>query len=760
MLNIDRRVSLVALYITFSCLYFSFRKPAFAQPSTNAPMAAAPAHRRALSEGKHPQDRRLEPLKTYNGHFPFHAPETVAEWKQRSDSVRQRLLVAAGLWPMPERPDPNAVVHGKVDREEYTVERVILESYPGHYVTGSLYRPKQQEGPLPAVICPYGHWKGGRFQEETLQEVRKQIEQGAEKYEIGGRYPLQARCVQLARMGCLVFMYDLEGYADSRQLSEDVVHKQKLPRRKYEGKTDWGFYSTQAELRLLSPYGLQAYNSMCVLDWIANLAEVDKSRSAVTGGSGGATQTLMMCAADDRIAAAFAAVMVSTAMQGGCTCENATCLRVGAGNVDFAALFAPKPMGMVSADDWTRDFHRDGYPELRKLFALLGAKSKVHLTSLTQFKHNYNYASRAAMYDWFNKHLRLNLETPVVERDFVPLSQAELTVWNANHPAPPQKSDYERELLQKMAEVASDSVKAFHPVDEKSANELLAMLRSAFRVLLACDLPAHDEVEFSQIRENSHDDYREVVGLTRNLCSQTELPTILLMPSEWNGQFVLWSHPEGKESLFDEQGKPRSELKRLLDQGFSIAAADLLFQGEFLASDEEFSKTRIASGERKLPQFTFGYNPSLFAHRTADLLTLISTLKHWQGSSHEVHLFAGEGGGPWALAARAIAGEHVQSAVVDTQRFRFEDLDSWRDPGFLPGAVKYHDVPGLVALSAPLPLVIVGENRDDMSLAELTFNALNATGQLALLGDQKEATLSRMVTWLLENQASKSSTGN
>ena len=478
MLNIDRRISIVVLYLGFSCFCFCSWKPAVAEPTTNVSVTSAPVNRHAIDEGQRPQDRRLEPLKTYNGHFPFQAPQSVNEWEQKSDLVRQRLLVAAGLWPMPERPKPNAVVHGKVERAEYTVERVILNSYPGHYVTGSLYRPKGQDGPLPAVICPYGHWKGGRFQEETLQEVRKQIEQGAEKYEIGGRYPLQARCVQLARMGCLVFIYDLEGYADSRQLSEDVVHKQKLPRPDYDGKSDWGFYSTQAELRLLSPYGLQAYNSMCVLDWIASLAEVDKSRIAVTGGSGGATQTLLMCAADDRIAAAFAAVMVSTAMQGGCSCENASCLRVGAGNVDFAALFAPKPMGMASADDWTKDFQQDGYPELRKLFDLLGAKSNVHLASLTQFKHNYNYASRAAMYDWFNEHLQLGLQTPIVEQDFVPLSQAELTVWNADHPAPPSPADYERELLQEMAEVASDSVKAFDPVDQKSAKRFQAMLLS------------------------------------------------------------------------------------------------------------------------------------------------------------------------------------------------------------------------------------------------------------------------------------------
>ena len=101
----------------------------------------------------------------------------------------------------------------------YTVDKVYFESFPGHFVSGNLYRPTGRKGKLPGVLCPYGHWNNGRFGEESVKEMRKQIVEGAERFEDGGRYPLQARCVELARMGCVVFHYDMEGYADSQQIS-------------------------------------------------------------------------------------------------------------------------------------------------------------------------------------------------------------------------------------------------------------------------------------------------------------------------------------------------------------------------------------------------------------------------------------------------------------------------------------------------------------------------------------------------------------
>ena len=101
---------------------------------------------RALAEGRQPKDKRLGPLKDLNGYFPFTPSATKEEWAKRAEQIRRRILVANGLWPMPTKTPANAVVHGKVDRDGYTVERVYLESYPGHFVTGSLYRPTGKIG--------------------------------------------------------------------------------------------------------------------------------------------------------------------------------------------------------------------------------------------------------------------------------------------------------------------------------------------------------------------------------------------------------------------------------------------------------------------------------------------------------------------------------------------------------------------------------------------------------------------------------------
>ncbi len=101
---------------------------------------------RVLPEGRLPDDRRLGPLVDLNGYFPFAPCASRDAWSERAERLRRQLFMAAGLWPMPTRTPPEAVVHGRVDRDGYTVEKVFLQSYSGHFVTGNLYRPKGAAG--------------------------------------------------------------------------------------------------------------------------------------------------------------------------------------------------------------------------------------------------------------------------------------------------------------------------------------------------------------------------------------------------------------------------------------------------------------------------------------------------------------------------------------------------------------------------------------------------------------------------------------
>ncbi|MFO0428549.1 MAG: alpha/beta hydrolase family protein, partial [Planctomyces sp.] len=265
-------------------------------------------------------DVRLGELKDLNGYFPFQPSATPEEWERRREYVRRQILVSTGLWPMPERPTIKPTIHGRVVRDGYTVDRVYFESFPGFLVTGSLYLPAQESGAttkkLPTILCPHGHWPSGRFHDHGPDQITKEIASGGEQFEIGGRHPLQARCVQLARMGCMVFLYDMLGYADGGSLSEDLAHRFNTQRPHLITPENWGLFSAQSELRLVNILGLQTWNSIRVLDWLSSREDCDQSRIGVTGASGGGTQTFLLTAVDDRVTAAFPAVMVSTAMQG------------------------------------------------------------------------------------------------------------------------------------------------------------------------------------------------------------------------------------------------------------------------------------------------------------------------------------------------------------------------------------------------------------------------------------------------------------
>ena len=342
---------------------------------------------RALPQGQPPNDARLQPLEGFwTGHFARKPCATPAEWTARAARVRRELAVALGLWPMPEKTPLNTVIHGKMERPGYTIEKVYFESVPGFFVTGSLYRPQGKTGPFPGVLSPHGHFKDGRFYEDPAENLSKEIAAGAEKFPDGGRSLLQARCAQLARMGCVVFHYDMIGYADSVQIPQSLAHGFSKQRPEMNAAENWGLFSPQAEEHLQSVMSLQTWDSIRALDSLLSLPDVDPARIGVTGESGGGTQTFILCAMDDRPTVAFPAVMVSTAMQGGCTCENACLLRVDTGNVEIAALFAPKPLGMTAANDWTKEMATKGFPELQQHFAMLGAPQNVMLKPLLQFR--------------------------------------------------------------------------------------------------------------------------------------------------------------------------------------------------------------------------------------------------------------------------------------------------------------------------------------------------------------------------------------
>lgn len=642
-------------------------------------------------------------LRDLDGHFPFTPSASKEEWTVRAESLRRQVRVALGLWPWPTRTPLNAVVHGAVAREGYTVERVFFESVPGHFVTGSLYKPTRRAGKVPAVLSPHGHWPGGRFQDIAEPERRKQLASGAERFDTAARHILQARAVQLARMGAIVFLYDMIGYADSVQVPQAIAHSPRGRERRESG--DGLFFSVGAELRLHSVLGLQMWNAVRALDFLTSLPDVDPTRIAVTGASGGGTQTFLLGAIDDRPAAAFPAVMVSAHMQGGCTCENATYLRIGTGNVELAALFAPKPLGMTAADDWTRTMPTDGFPQLQAHYDLVGAKDKVQLFPFLQFGHNYNHVSRAAMYGFLSRHLGLGFDEPVLESDFVPLTRDEATVWTDAHPAPPGGEDHERAVTRWWQADAERQLAA--PRDAATLDAWRAVVGGAVKAIVATT----SWTAAPPLRE-----------------SRMPVP---------RGVAVIATSGMGSPTSSERLDHVTTALQKA---GLEVELIDV--------SRSRAPTTNVLVTNRNAAAYTFGYNTPLTVQR-AGLVVAKLRIARRVGAAVPVTLVALDGQATaWAALAAASAPALVDRAAFVTDGFRFASVTSMEDAAFLPGSVKYGDLPAMLAMLAPKALWVAGEPSDALALVHGVYVASGSPRAITVSRAQSERVTPDLVKWL------------
>ena len=197
---------------------------------------------------------------------------TADAWSRRRAELREGFLKGAKLWPLPQKTHLNPILHSRREYEDYSVENVALETVPGFYSTGNLYRPRPEPWDSPVVLCPHGHFEGGRFRPDH-----------------------QIRCAHFARMGATVFSYSMVGYQDSQQM----VHKNPLA------------------------LTLQTWNSIRVVDYLTDLSGVDPKRVGVTGASGGGTQTFFLTFLDDRVKVSAPVVIVYpwSPLTNGCVCE-------------------------------------------------------------------------------------------------------------------------------------------------------------------------------------------------------------------------------------------------------------------------------------------------------------------------------------------------------------------------------------------------------------------------------------------------------
>jgi dienelactone hydrolase len=556
-------------------------------------------------------DRRAVEIRTLDTPRTFTPPADAAAWRERAGFLREQILVSAGLWPMPEKGPLDAHLFGRIERGDYSIEKVYFESHPGFYVTGNLYRPVGREGPFPGVLSPHGHWSYGR------------LENGAD-----GSVP--ARCISLARQGYVVFAWDMVGYNDSRQ----VDHRLLEPRLAL-----WGIGSL----------GLHLWNSIRSADFLESLPDVDASRLACTGASGGGTQTFLLTAVDDRIRISAPVNMVSHYMQGGDVCENAPNLRLDTSNVEIAALAAPRPMLMVSAaGDWTRDTPRIEFPAVKGVYALLGAPEKVETVQFIA-DHNYNRDSREAVYGWLARWLQGRTDGPPLrEPEYHPEQPADLLVFFGR--ALPEGARTQAQIVDDLIAARKAQLQALRPRDLRGLERFREVLGPGLRHAVAAEYPAADAVLESPLRPEPEAGPRDLVVGRRGWGDR--IPLRVWTPETSTGGATLVVHPDG---IAGASGHVASLIEPLRRKGHLVASLDAFNTGHALAP-------RDASD-----RFFSTYNRTDDANRVQDVLTALAWLKRQDGVLR-VSLVGLERAGLWCLLAQALA-PGLDAVVADADRF-------------------------------------------------------------------------------------------
>ena len=685
------RIGFVLLAVLASAVVRAQIRP---MPSThpNAPAAlpALPAT----------DQRAANPPHTLDTSRAFPALASRAEWETRRDRLRQQVLVSCGLYPLPPKTPLKTKIFDRVERDGYTIEKVTFQTHPGFYLAGNLYRPFQgtdketrrqgdketahaKDSAFPGVLVTHGHWDDGRMAD-------------------GPNGSIAARAITFARQGCVAFTYDMVGYNDTRQIPQHRTFA--ADRRSWL----WG----------VSLMGLQTWNSVRALDFLVSLPDVDKSRLAITGESGGGTQTMMLGAIDDRLAAVGPCVMVSHTMQGGCLCENAPGLRVDNSNMEIAAVAAPKPQIMVGATgDWTSTMMTIEGPSVQSVYDLYHQPANLKYV-IFPFNHNINKTSRDAVYQFFGKTL---LHDPSAEAFTEPPYKreavADLRVFPNDKPLPADAKTAEQ-LTQYLKDLDQSQLEKAKPHDKRSLTSFKKTYLTAWERTLNVERPGREDVVHvpaspsrhtdagKEDAENKAGDYAVTFHRFGRRGRGDSIPVVLFAPRSKEGKegggLVVVVHPRGRAALLDGNGKPNAFVHALLAKGKTVAIPDVFLTG--LNANAAASETRRKALDDFGVFFTT-YNRTDAQERVQDILTVCAGVREMgrQGVRSHLMLVGMEGAGAWAMlaapAADAVVADAGQLDLTNDDALLTDDL-------YIPCLRRMGDFRTALALAAPHPLLL------------------------------------------------------
>lgn len=398
---------------------------------------------------------------------PIEFPSTLTAWKERKTLLRDQIQKVVGLEDVDKRGAVKWISKGFVDRQDYTIEKIIYESYPGMMVPALVYTPSKLSVPAPAIVNIPGH---------VYCEGKANVE-------------AQARSVNLVRRGLIVITYD---YLMTSERNTGINPCALMP---YGGGNEHGL--TSFSYTAGTPTALEIRDGIRAIDYLYTRKDVDRNRIGVTGESGGGNSTYWLAALDDRVGLAVPVCAVTSFDYWIRNNRNWDWHQRPPGVRNFAdistllALIAPRPLLVITAlrgsdsEEVPFDEAEGAIRDARKIYDLYGSNSNIqHWESKSS--HGYQQDKRERMYEWVERHfLKRNVERSA-EKPFLfePLTELICGLPRGNKTF----ADIYQEWLNHVAPAPA------LPRDQTSATQIQKTFRVRLRELLGLRGQIHDPV--------------------------------------------------------------------------------------------------------------------------------------------------------------------------------------------------------------------------------------------------------------------------
>jgi cephalosporin-C deacetylase-like acetyl esterase len=485
---------------------------------------------------------------------------TKADWTNYQNELKRKF--GASLAKFQKTP-LNAKVTGKLERENFTVEKIIFESHPGFYVTAVLFIPKNLPKQAPAVIYCSGHTELG-FRSDVYQRVM----------------------INLVEKGFVVFAFDPIGQGERLQYVDPQTGKSKVG----GSTTEHSYAGVQTLLTGTSLSDYFIWDGVRAIDYLETRKEVDAKRIGITGRSGGGTQSALIASYDERIYAAAPECYITSFKRllqsiGPQDAEQNPYyfIKNRMDHADFLHVRAPKPALILTTthDFFSQQGARETFAEVQKSYAAFDSAENIQFTE--DFgKHESTKNNRETMYAFFQKHLQLpgdnsdhEIKSFTVEELWcTPTGQVGTslkgeTVFSLNRKYLREEKIPQKELKAKIAEIAGIEFK-----------------RTLTATVFTGKIVSENFEVKKYFLENNKKDYA--------------LPVyVISKPNSKTTKNMVWLPEEGNEKILNSP-----LLAGLLNAGYTIISADLPGVGEL--NDPTFCGDGFV---QKVPfNYTFGAN--------------------------------------------------------------------------------------------------------------------------------------------------------